>query len=287
MTLLDPITVVTVICKGWHKHISLTNLTDEACSIWKFSVSLSANGFTIMDNKLVKVTPSLESNDELDMKLGPWVEAACCFVHMLCMSLKAGSAENITHIADAWEAHFNGIQSQPNLQDNFFSDLWLLYDITLWKAYICLGQHFNPTVLQTNVLATVQWEALKCQATETWKIIQLMLSASSSASISHYKQPMATTIPSRTPAPCQGPQPRNDSPAKCCFLCRSTEHGPKQCKTPIYLKLHEGHWAKLDRTQICYTFNGVSGCTNASGTCAFEHGCSLCGQSHHAPDCKA
>jgi hypothetical protein len=76
IVLPDPLPVVTVLRDGWHKHISFTNLTDEACSIWKFSASLNTDGFMLVDGQLVKVSPSLDSNDELSMKFGLWLEAS-------------------------------------------------------------------------------------------------------------------------------------------------------------------------------------------------------------------
>ena len=98
--------------------------------------------FTLLDNQLVNVLPSLDSNDGLAMTLGPWVKAARQFVHMLHTSLNAGSPQNITQIAGTWEQHFINIQTQPNLQDSF-SNICLPYDVMLHKTYMSWSK-FQP-----------------------------------------------------------------------------------------------------------------------------------------------
>jgi hypothetical protein len=285
VSLPDPIAVSIVLRDGWRKHISLTHLTDEACSIRKYTASLNSDTFTLLDNQLVKVSPSLDSNDELAMTLGPWVEAARRFVRMLRTSLNAGSPQNVAQIASAWEQHFINIQTQPNLQDNF-SSIWLPYDITLCKTYICPGQNFNPAVIQRNILDMVERDSINCQAAETRKLLQAAITVSSSSGASRGKPSQSVTSGTGSRVANTRKQPKTDT-AKWCFLCKSTEHGARQCKTPLYLRLHEGRWAKPDGTKICYPFNGVSGCQNTSGSCTYEHACSLCGEAHRARDCVA
>jgi hypothetical protein len=264
--------------------LSLTTLTDEACSIRKFTASLSSETLTLVDNQLVKVSPSLDSNDELNMKLGPWLEASRRFVSMLRRCLNAGTPQNVKAIADAWEAHFLQIQAWPNLQFDF-GEIWLPYDMTLRKTFIIPGQTFNPAVVQDNILSAVECDSIKCQTSETRRMVQSMMGSSAKTKPTPSSQPSSL---GNRPQPTRKNVPtKPESSTKWCFLCKSPEHGAKQCKAPIYLILHKGQWAKPDGTQICYPFNGISGCPNAPGACTYEHACSLCGQAHRARDCKA
>ena len=96
-------------------------------------------------------------------------------MRLLRTSLNAGTAENVTNIANAWEAHFLNIQTKPNLQEDFL-ETWLPYDVTLRKTYICPGQSFNPAVEQQSVLAAVERDSLKCKAAETLKLVQMSIS---------------------------------------------------------------------------------------------------------------
>jgi hypothetical protein len=292
VALPDPIAVATVLKDGWHKHISFTHLTDEACSIRKFSAALNNDGFTLLDGQLVKVSPSLDSNDELSMKFGPWCEAARRFVRMLRTSLNAGTPENVINIADAWETHFYNIQTKPNLQHDF-AETWLPYDVTLRKAYICPGQTFNPAQEQLLILATVERDSLNRhaaeadrKAAETLKLVQASLGGSSR--IKQPSVPQTATFPkaitSRRAA--QTKPGSQEDHNKWCFLCGSPEHNARRCNSATYLIRKDGHWCTPTGVKVCYSFNGIKGCSNASASCAFEHICSLCGSAHCARECK-